>query len=349
MKIIDNISTNHNISIHNMLSSADQLLLVSPFLTEDFEEFIHDIATSGIKKVTLITTLKNDSSDLFKKVNTIYSFCVSCLLNNIEYEIRVDNLLHGKIYIVLKNDIPESGIITSANFTVKGLSINHEWGIEISDSTLLQSIIDDLYKVSSEPLLQNELDSIVKEIDSYIKANPPVKEKKPAIDVTKYIRPKLPKPVDKPCAIDSDVRYFLKPVGWTDEPFDEKRVLDPGIQAMHFSKRRPSSVRKNDILICYGVGPAKLLGYFKVMSDPYYNDSDSPRWPWRVEAENLTPTYSQVWADKGNTLSYVRTLYGDDKILTYVGGKSLGALQFGADKVQLNADFAKFLINLIDG
>lgn len=88
MKIIDNISTNHNIAIQNMLSSADSLILVSPFLTEDFDEFIHDVATLGIKKVTLITTLKNNSPDLFKKSNTIYSFVISCMQNNVTYECK---------------------------------------------------------------------------------------------------------------------------------------------------------------------------------------------------------------------------------------------------------------------
>lgn len=347
MKIVDNISTNHNISIQTMLSSSDSLVLVSPFLTEDFEEFIHDIANFGIRKVTLITTLKNNSPDLFKKSNTIYSFVIACMQNNITYEIRIDNLLHGKLYIALKNDVPVAGIITSANFTVKGLSVNHEWGIEINDSTMLQTTLNDLFKVSSEPLSQTELDAIVKEIDDYTKANPPVKVEKPVLDVTKHIKTKLLEPTVETPDFDIDVRYFLKPIGWTDNPFDENRVLEPGFIEMHFSKRRPNAVRVGDILICYGVGSTKLLGYFKVTTAPYFDDSDSQRWPWKVEAENISPVYSQTWASKSNTLYHVRELYGENKVLTYVGGKSLGALQFGADKVQLNVDFAKFMISLI--
>lgn len=347
MKIINNISTNHNIAIQNMLNSADSLVLVSPFLTEDFDEFIHDIATLGVKKVTLITTLKNNSPDLFKKSNTIYSFVIACMQNNVTYKIRIDNLLHGKLYIALKNDVPVGGIITSANFTVKGLSVNHEWGIEINDSKMLQTTLNDLFKVSSDPLSQAELDAIVKEIDDYAKANPLVKEEKPVLDVTKYIKKKLPEPAVALHDFDDDVRYFLKPIGWTDNPFDESRVLAPGIIEMHFSKRRPNAVRIGDILICYGVGTTKLLGYFKVTTGPYYDDSDNQRWPWRVEAENLSPVYGQTWASKSNTLYHVRDLYGNNKVFTYVGGKSLGALQFGADKVQLNEEFAKFLISLI--
>lgn len=348
MKIIDNISSNHNISIQNILTSADHLLLVSPFLTEDFDEFIHDIAVLDIKKITLITTLKNNSPDLFKKANSIYSFALSCIQNNVTYEIRIDNLLHGKLYIALKNDVPVTGIITSANFTVRGLSVNHEWGIEINDSTMLQNTVNDLYKVSSEPLSQTELAVIVKEIDDYAKANPPIKEDKPLLDVTKHIKKKLVEPKVTTPDFDSDVRYFLKPVGSSDHPYSEDRVIPSGIIEMHFSKRRPSAVKPGDILICYGVGVRKLLGYFKVRTAPYFDDSDNDRWPWRVEAENLSPEYSQNWASYDNTLYNLQSAYGADKVLTYVGGKSLGALNFGADKIQLNEEFAKFLIGIID-
>lgn len=345
LKVIDNISTNHNIAIQNMLSTADSLMLVSPFLTEDFSEFIHDVANLGIKKIILLTTLKNNSPDLFKKSNTIYSFVFSCMENKITYEVRVDNSLHGKLYIAFSNSVPRAGIITSANFTVSGLSVNHEWGIEISDSVFLQKIVADLFKVSSPPLSQIELENIVKEIDDYAKANPSLKEEKPDLDVIKHINKKLPEQDSTQHNFD-DVHYFLKPIGWTDNHFDEKRVLDPGIIEMHFSKRRPNAIRKGDILICYGVGSTKLLGYFRVITSPYFDDSDNQRWPWRVKVENLSPVYGQKWASKSNTLQYVKNLYGD-KILTYVGGKSLGALQFGADKVQLNENFAKFLIGLI--
>ncbi|MBE0450715.1 MAG: NgoFVII family restriction endonuclease [Clostridia bacterium] len=347
MKIINNISSNHNIAIQNILYSADQLILISPFLTEDFDEFIHDVSIIGIKKVTLITTLKNNSPELFSKANTVYSFCIACMLNNILHEIRIDNLLHGKLYIALKNDVPVAGIITSANFTVRGLTVNHEWGIEIYDPIILQNIVNDIYNVSSDPLSQKELDAIVKEIDDFLLVNPQVKEIKPVLDVTQYIKKKLGLNMSSN-NFDIGVRYFLKPIGSAEEPFDEKRVFDPGIIEMRFSRRRPNSVRKGDVLICYGVGTTKLLGYFKVISDPYFDDSNSQRWPWKVETQNLSPTYGLTWVTKSNTLNHVKNIYGDDKILTYVGGKSFGALQFGADKVQLNDDFAKFLIELID-
>jgi hypothetical protein len=346
MKIIDNLNNNHNLSIQKILLKADHLLMVSPFLTEDFDEFIYESALIGIKKITLITTLKDNSTDLFKKANSMYSFCFSCVSNNLIYEIRIDNKLHGKLYIALKNNNPTIGIITSANFTVNGLSYSHEWGIQINDSKKLQKIIDDLYKVSSLPLTQIELNEIVKTIDEYASANPPVKENKPKLKVSDLMKKKFTD--SQKTVVKSDIRYFLKPVGSSDQPFSEERVISPGLIEMQFSKRKPSAVRSGDILICYGVGSTKILGQFKVLSDPTHINDDMERWPWRVNAQNITPDYSNKWATYDNTLSRVQSSYGSNKILTYVGGKSLGALNFGADKIRLNEEFAKHLINIIN-
>ncbi|WP_027629936.1 restriction endonuclease PLD domain-containing protein [Ruminiclostridium cellobioparum] len=352
MKIIDNIKTDHNQSIQSMLITADKMILASPFLTEDFDEFVHDVAELGVKSISLLTTLRDNSPDLFKKANSLYSFCTSCVQNSINFEIRVNNKLHGKIYIALKDRRPIKGIITSANFTDNGLKHSHEWGVEIDDTDLLQNLIIDLMNVSSNPLTYKEIEGIIKAIDDYSKENPIIQESKPNLEVIGHIKDKLkvesPK-VSNTEQIDfpDDTRYFLKPVGSSDHPFDESRKLSETIQELHFSKRKPNSVRPGDILICYGVGTTKLLGCFRVLSEPFFLTDENTRWPWAVDSENLSPKYSSKWSSFNNTLSNAQASYGYDKELTYVGGKSLGALNFGADKIRLNESFAYHLINII--
>jgi len=351
MRIIDNINSNHHNSIQSMLSDANQMILVSPFLTEDFEEFINNVAKLGLKSILLITTLRDNSPDLFKKANSLYSFCTSCIENYINFEVKVDNKLHGKIYIAVDDGSPIRGIITSANFTDNGLSHSHEWGIEIDDSHMLQSVIDDLMKVSTSPLTYKEIEAIIKTIDDYSKVNPSIKEQKPKVNVTKHIKDKLKLETPKtPQSLEfgADVRYFLKPIGSSDQPFDESRKLNTTIQQMHFSKRKPNAVHPGDILICYGVGTTKLLGYFRVSSEPFHLPDENVRWPWVVDAENLCPKYSSSWSSYNNTLSSVQASYGNDKALTFVGGESLGALNFGADKIRLNESFAHYVINTIN-
>lgn len=72
------------------------------------------------------------------------------------------------------------------------------------------------------------------------------------------------------------------------------------------------------------------------------------RWPWRVMVENLNPKYSFNWWSYDNTLSSVTASYGGGKPLTYVGGNSLGALSFGADKIRLKDSFAHHIISVIE-
>lgn len=343
MKILNNLSENHYIRIQELLIGSDEFILVSPFLTESFEESVYSIAQSGVKKIILVTTLKDNNVDLFKKANSLHTFCTSCVKNNITYEIRIDNKLHGKIYIFLNNGIPKQGIITSANFTDKGLYHNHEWGIEIDDSIELQKIVKDIFCVSSYPLSYKEIEDIIKYIDNYLSNNQIISEQKIAIEISKLFN-KTTKEIDL-----SDVRYFIKPIGSSEEPFSPMRSINSIIEELHFSKRRPTAVRPGDILICYGVGTTKLIGYFEVLTEPAIVRGEDSRWPWGVDAKNLCPDYSNEWFNHENTISSIQTSFRDDIPLTYAGGKTLGALNFGADKIQLNPEFANHIIDIIKG
>lgn len=352
MRIIDNLTTTHTKGILSIINSDDSMVLVSPFLTGDFYEIIHDIASLGVKRIVLVTTLNDDSTDLFNKANSLRSLHFACADNGIDYEVRIDNKLHGKIYIALENDIPKRGIITSANLTSNGLRHNHEWGIEIDDSNALRKVIEDVYSVSSPPLSFKELNDIYSVIDAFQRNNPKLSTDKVSLKVNHlFKKPILPVTVpitEDAISFPNDTRYFIKPIGSTDDHIDETWVVGKVNHEMHFSKRRPIAVRPGDILICYAVGTTKLLGYFKVLNEPFLLQDEETRWPWAVNTENLCPDYSSKWYQFNNTLSNISSLYGLGKELSYVGGKSLGALNFGADKIRLNESFAHYLIDTIE-
>ncbi|CAM3490198.1 NgoFVII family restriction endonuclease [Brevibacillus invocatus] len=340
MKILNNIESSHFNDIKELVRDADEFYIISPYLMESFDVFFDEIiAPSGVKRIVLITTLRDNDPDLFKKANSLYSFSVNCLTRTIAYRIHVDNKLHGKIYIACKDSSPISGIITSANFTDRGLNHNHEWGIQIDDTTRLKQIITDISKVSSHALTYEELHNIIIKIDSFSQNGVPLSPKI-NLKINNFIKHKVVEPM-------TDIRYFIKPVGFSDEPFETTRTLSSGIEVMHFSKRRPNSIRIGDILICYGVGTTKLLGYFEVISEPYIWDEKS-RWPWEIKAKNLSPKYSQSWMSFENTISSIQASFDTMYPVTYVGGKTLGALQFGADKIRLSEEFANHLLNIID-
>lgn len=339
--ILNNINSNHYNHIKSLLLNANEIYIISPFLMESFEVFFHEIKDIGIKRITLTTTLKDNSPDLFKKANSLFSFCINCLSHNIDYRVHIDNKLHGKIYIASKDGEPLRGIITSANFTEAGLGYNHEWGVQVDDPVQLKKLLDDIFRVSSCALSKEELENIIVKIDSYSKDFGEPKVPNPDLKVNRFIRHMIE--ISK-----SDKRFFIKPVGWSGQHFSTDRTLSGDVETLHFSKRRPAAVRVGDVLICYAVGTTKLLGYFEVREEPIYSIAESDRWPWSVKAKNLCPNYSERWTAFDNTIFSIQASYNADMPITYVGGKTLGALNFGADKIQLTEEFANHIIRIIE-
>ncbi|SDZ00105.1 restriction endonuclease PLD domain-containing protein [Bacillus sp. 166amftsu] len=339
MKIINNLSSNHFNYIKEILVDADELHIISPFLMESFDIFFEEIKDMGLKKISLITTLKDDNLDLLKKSNSLHSFCFNCFNHAIDYKVFINNKLHGKIYISTQDGVPYQAIITSANFTEAGLGFNHEWGVQINDSNQIRKIIDDLSNVSSHALTNEEISNIISRIDSYTGSSGETKKPKIDLKVSDLIKKKVN--VSK-----SGIRYFIKPVGWSDRPFSTSRSLGNDIEKLHFSKRRPAAVRIGDILICYAVGTTRLLGYYEVIEEPVFL-KNADRWPWEVKAKNLSIDYSKRWNFFKNTISSIQATYNSNEPITFVGGKSLGALNFGADKIRLTEEFANHVINVI--
>ncbi|OTW84066.1 NgoFVII family restriction endonuclease (plasmid) [Bacillus cereus] len=339
MKIINNLNSNHFNYIKEILVDADELHIISPFLMESFDIFFEEIKDMGLKKISLITTLKDDNLDLLKKSNSLHSFCFNCFNHAIDYKVLINNKLHGKIYISTQDGVPYQAIITSANFTEAGLGFNHEWGVQINDSNQIRKIIDELSNVSSHALNNEEISNIISRIDSYTNSLGETKKQKINLKVSDLIKKKVS--VSK-----SDIRYFIKPVGWSDRPFSTNRSLGNDIEKLHFSKRRPAAVRIGDILICYAVGTTKLLGYYEVIEEPVFL-KNADRWPWEVKAKNLSIEYSKRWNFFNNTISIIQSTYDSNESITFVGGKSLGALNFGADKIRLTEEFANHVINII--
>ncbi len=69
-----------------------------------------------------------------------------------------------------------------------------------------------------------------------------------------------------------------------------------------------------------------------------------------MEAQNMTPNYGSKWFQhnlyKNDLLNEYLQLY-PEKPITAIGTQTLGALNFGKDKLKLDIDFAKFIIHKI--
>jgi len=345
--IVSNINNNNHFSkIKEFAVCSDELLIVSPFLFNDFEEILEEIITTKTRMLTLVTTMKANVQDLVNKSASFISF-VECLeRKNVEWSIHINNRLHGKIYIFKNNGEFLNCIITSANFTNNGMIYNHEWGTVLTDK---QEIIDIYKQIQSSIQFKNlNIDQIIGlmlEADKYneeiIKQNE-VKNKYND-NIRKILKEKAKMVFDK------EVKYFIKPVGSSDDKVWEGDFTTE--TEMYFSRRRPNSVNIDDILIAYAVGPTSIISIFQVTSEPINTGNANDRWPWYVEVENITPNYGSKWNHidlKINDLvqKYLET-HTNGKI-TGVGGDTLGALNFGADKIHLNLSFAEFIVNIIE-
>ena len=139
--------------------------------------------------------------------------------------------------------------------------------------------------------------------------------------------------------------YFLKPLGYSGTPYSG----DGFPQIQNFA-REPKSVSTGDILISYSVSNGRLVGYYEVVTEPY-EDKTYTRWSWGVETNNLSLKYTTKWGQKDLYLSVVTNQYlreRPNEFLTNVGGLTLGALNFGADKIRLTESFAKYLMERMD-
>ena len=134
MQIIENSSChNHYDCLLNLCKQADELVIASPFCFPNFETFVSNVSKKdSARKITFITTMKNDEA--VEKIDSLLSFRKAMREHGIDWQIRIDNMLHGKVYIFKNNEVPFAAIITSANLTQHGLKQNHEWGCLVEDA-----------------------------------------------------------------------------------------------------------------------------------------------------------------------------------------------------------------------
>jgi len=157
--------------------------------------------------------------------------------------------------------------------------------------------------------------------------------------------------------LDDTITYWLKPIGVTDSPVEEGRLFTELDTMLNFSKLRPNGVTPNNILIAYGVGSTKILAIYRVTSFPEHVTQEQiqetdwlERWPWYVTGNNLTPNFGGAWWTHNlyiNTLKDQYLAANPDHPITAVGGPTLGALNFGKDKLKLSPDFARYIIDQV--
>ena len=246
-------------------------------------------------------------------------------------------------------------IVSSANFTRNGLSNNHEWGLATSDDEIIDYVITDLFEsIEYQDVTYTQIKRACLFADQYARDNPEWK-KKP--DIFSDILESVYSVDDKS---NTNPQYFLKPVGVTESPIliEDERDFSNIHENLHFSKKKPKGVRKGDVLITVAVTAGSLLSYYKVTGglqevnqEEIAREPWKERWPWYMEGRNLSPKFGEKWwiynIQRKDVLSeFLQRNPGVP--VTSAGGFSLGALNYGGDKVKITKEFGNFLISKID-
>ena len=141
--------------ISSELSQAQkEVLICSPWITYLVDE-LSNFKKKESKKIKIITRLIKE--DIEKGVTDLEKFRV--LRDNFGAEIRYNNDLHAKM-IIIDNSI---AIISSANLTKKGLSVNYEAGVCLKDKNMIKEItlfFDDVWN-ESRPLTEQAIKNVL--------------------------------------------------------------------------------------------------------------------------------------------------------------------------------------------
>jgi hypothetical protein len=154
---------------------------------------------------------------------------------------------------------------------------------------------------------------------------------------------------ENPLNIPSNINYWLKPIGVSDDIISHDRLFDEIDSDLHFSDKNPRGVKQGDILIAYAVGHKNILSIYRVNSEVKNTRDPKDRWPYYVTCENLTPYYGKDWSNHDITISNQKQAalkYGITN-LTPSGKNSYGSLMRGADKLKITKEFADFIINQV--
>lgn len=359
LRLISNSEDGDHLSELKKLISGntDRLVIASPFLASDIASLLQEFSFENIRKFDLITTFKPKDPEQLTKPFVIRDLFEYFSENypHTKLKIHVDNALHGKIYIASHNDYQEI-IISSANFTRNGLINNHEWGLAINNSETIDAITTELFDcIEYQDITYVQIRKACLFADQYNRDHPDWGKKS---DIYSDILDSVYSFEDES---NTNPQYFLKPVGVSELPIlleDEQEFIDLH-ENLHFSKKKPKGVRKGDVLITVAVTAGSLLSYYKVTGglqevsqEEIAKDQWAKRWPWYMEGRNLSPQFGGEWwvhnIQRRDALNEFLTNYPGVPV-TSAGGFTLGALNYGSDKIKITKEFGDFLISKIEG
>jgi hypothetical protein len=146
------------------------------------------------------------------------------------------------------------------------------------------------------------------------------------------------------------IHFWLKPLGNPDLAPDEEQVFTSETLRIDFA-RRPFSVSIGDALIAYRILIKKVIFVAECASEPLLATPDEierepwrQRWPWYIQARNLTPDFGRVWSrhalDPFELVGEYNHLYSEVS-------QNLKGIMFGADKLRISVGLGQYVVRQI--
>lgn len=340
MRVVNNSRGNHIEEIKELLANSNKALIVSPFISLTVIDKMKNWLTSGFHELTLITTLKEKDPDQLRKVPVLVELFRLKKTRGFHLAVKIDNQLHGKVYIGMRDENFTGAIVTSANFTDNGLENNHEWGIFFNDQKEISNMHQQIVKDASLELTEKALMKMKQWIDD----NPKEDVKSPSIDVS-FIDM-----IEKPIVNKASLTYWLKPLGKSPDPVPPTRLFGEGEHQITFTTKNPRGIAEGDILLVYSVVSQQMISVFEATDKRgVLTEFDNPgdeRWPNYIWCKNLSPEYGANWPVKGLTFRKLREeflkRYPTKSVLP--SGNKLNGMQWGADHIKCIPEFAEYVL-----
>lgn len=340
MRVVNNSRGNHIEEVKELLANSNKALIASPFISLTVIDKMKNWLTSGFQGLTLITTLKEKDPDQLRKVPVLLELFRLKKTRGFLLTVKIDNQLHGKVYIGKRDSNYTGAIVTSANFTDNGLENNHEWGIFFNDQKEISNMHQQIVKDASLELTEKALMKMKQWIDD----NPKEDVKSPSIDVS-FIDM-----IEKPIVNKASLTYWLKPLGKSPDPVPPTRLFGEGEHQITFTTKNPRGIAEGDILLVYSVVSQQMISVFEATDKRgVLTEFDNPgdeRWPNYIWCKNLSPEYGANWPVKGLTFRKLREeflkRYPTKSVLP--SGNKLNGMQWGADHIKCIPEFAEYVL-----
>ena len=292
MRVVNNCRGNHIEEVKDLLANSNKALIASPFISLTVIDKMKNWLTFGFQELTLITTLKEKDPDQLRKVPVLMELFRLEKTRGFHLTVKIDNKLHGKVYIGKRDSNYTGAIVTSANFTENGLENNHEWGIFFNDQKEISNMHQQIVKDASLELTEKDLMKMKQWIDD----NPKEDVKSPSIDVS-FIDM-----IEKPIVNKASLTYWLKPLGKSPDPVPSTRLFGDEMHQITFTTKNPRGIVEGDILLTYSVVTQQIISVFEATDErgvltEFANLGDE-RWPNYIWCKILSPEYGASWPVK---------------------------------------------------